>query len=175
MASRPKRSDGLTRRVLRAPLTCYRIADPRFPVVDGTGAALVGGRWNSVGEPVVYASLSFSGAIVEQLAHSGIGQLPPRVFVTITLPRGVRVCEPLPVALRGWDDDDCVASRRIGRAWLREASAVALIVPSKTAAPIERHVLLNPLHADFHSLDISAPEVLVWGARLRARAGRRAK
>jgi hypothetical protein len=32
----------------------YRIADSRHPVWSGTGAMLVGGRFNSPGRPVIY-------------------------------------------------------------------------------------------------------------------------
>jgi RES domain-containing protein len=33
----------------------YRIASSKHPVWDGTGAAILGGRWNSAGRPVIYA------------------------------------------------------------------------------------------------------------------------
>lgn len=42
------------------------------PLWDGTGAALVGGRWNSPGRPVIYGSLSYSCAMLEMLAHASI-------------------------------------------------------------------------------------------------------
>ncbi|WP_244129506.1 RES domain-containing protein, partial [Burkholderia gladioli] len=34
----------------------YRIADRRHPVWSGTGSMLVGGRFNSPGQPVIYAA-----------------------------------------------------------------------------------------------------------------------
>ncbi len=174
MALPPKRTavPSLSERVLLAPIQCYRIGDPRFPLMDGVGAALVGGRWNSVGRPVVYASLSFGGALIEQLAHASIGRLPPRVYVAIVVPIGLRVCEPEADALAGWDRDDFVTSRRIGHTWLDAGRAVALIVPSKTGAPFERHIILNPWHADFPTLIVSQPERLEWDARLHTRAAR---
>lgn len=172
LAPNRARTTELAERVLREPLHCYRIGDPRFPLMDGAGAALVGGRWNSVGRPVVYASLSFGGALIEQLAHASIGRLPPRVYVAIVVPTGLRVCEPEADALAGWDRDDFVASRRIAHAWLDAGRAVALIVPSKTGAPFERHIILNPRHADFPALVVSPPERLEWDARLHTRAAR---
>ena len=170
--SKRARAPELPERVLMAPLHCFRIGDPRFPLMDGVGAALIGGRWNSVGRPVVYASLSFGGALIEQLAHAGIGRLPPRVYVLITVPSGFRVAEPDTNALAGWDRDDFVAGRRIGHAWLESGRTVALIVPSKTGAPFERHVILNPRHADFPALVVSPLERLAWDARLDVRAPR---
>lgn len=156
-------------RTLDAPLACYRIADPRFPVMDGAGAALVGGRWNAIGQPVVYASLSFGGALIEQLVHAGVGRLPPRVHVRITIPAGVRVAAPAPGALAGWDSDDFVAARRIGRVWLHDRAAVALVVPSKSAAPFERNVVINPLHRDYRRLVVTPPAALDWDPRLKRR------
>ena len=43
----------------------YRIGDGRHPLWDGTGAALIGGRWNSPGRPLIYASLIYGGAMLE--------------------------------------------------------------------------------------------------------------
>ena len=59
-----------------APLTAYRIADRRHPIFDGAGATQQGGRWNSPGRPLIYASETFAGALLEQLARANIGTLP---------------------------------------------------------------------------------------------------
>lgn len=134
--------------------------------MDGVGAAAFGGRWNSVGRRVVYASLGFGGALIEQLVHAGIGRLPPRVYVTIVIPSGVQICELSADALRGWDDDSFAVSRRAGHVWLDASHAVACITPSKAAAPFERNVLINPAHAAIGSLRISKPRALVWDDRL---------
>ncbi len=53
----------------------YRIADRRHPIWDGTGAALLGGRWNSPGHPAIYGSPSSACAMLELLAHTGIGRI----------------------------------------------------------------------------------------------------
>jgi RES domain-containing protein len=55
----------------------YRIASSRHPVWDGTGAAILGGRWNSAGQPVIYASVTYAGAMLEVLAHTNTGKVPP--------------------------------------------------------------------------------------------------
>ena len=47
----------------------FRIADSRHPVWSGTGAMLVGGRFNSPGRPVIYGALSFAGAMLEVLGQ----------------------------------------------------------------------------------------------------------
>jgi putative toxin-antitoxin system antitoxin component (TIGR02293 family) len=48
----------------------WRIADGRFDPFIPVGAALVGGRWNSPGLGVIYASRSYAGAMLECLAHA---------------------------------------------------------------------------------------------------------
>jgi RES domain-containing protein len=48
----------------------FRVADRRFPLFDGTGARIVGGRWNSPGRPLIYAAETFAGALLEVLVHS---------------------------------------------------------------------------------------------------------
>jgi len=54
----------------------FRIDDSRHPIWDGGGAALVGGRWNSPGNPVIYGSLSYACALLEVLVHANIGRIP---------------------------------------------------------------------------------------------------
>jgi RES domain-containing protein len=73
-------------------LLIYRIADERHPIWDGTGAALIGGRWNSPGQPVIYGSLSYSCAMLEILAQANIGRKPKtHQFVIAQVPEGVSV------------------------------------------------------------------------------------
>ena len=65
----------------------WRIADGRFDPFSAIGASLVGGRWNSPGLGVIYASCTFAGAMLECLAHAGIGRVPRNhVAVDIVIP-----------------------------------------------------------------------------------------
>ena len=56
----------------------YRIADRRHPIWDGTGAALLGGRWNSPGRPAIYGSLSSACAMLEILDMPASDAFPAR-------------------------------------------------------------------------------------------------
>ena len=56
--------------------TVYRLAKRRYPVYDGSGAALEGARWNSPGRILIYASEHYATAILEKLVHAGRTQLP---------------------------------------------------------------------------------------------------
>ena len=57
-------------------MDAYRIADDRHPIFDPGGAALNGGRWNSIGKRVIYASESYAAAMLEVLAHRNGPRLP---------------------------------------------------------------------------------------------------
>jgi RES domain-containing protein len=146
---------------------CYRLSDPRYPDLDGIGASMVPGRWNALGTRVVYAGATFAGAVLEALAHAGIGRLPPREWRRIEIPAGVLVTTVTAEDVPDWDAPECRASHAFGTAWVTAGTSVALFVPSKPGAPIEQAVVLNPAHPDFARLLVSAPQPHVWDLRLR--------
>lgn len=144
-----------------------RIADKRHPVWDGTGAGLFGGRWNSPGRMVIYASQSYSCAMLELLVHSNIGRVPlTHQSVTVEVPKSVMVekkeLTQLPV---GWDGESNSISRAIGDQWLEEKRSVILLVPS-VVVNMECNAVINPLHPDFNRLIVSDPVPVVWDKRL---------
>jgi len=166
--ARPKAATSTPAQAL--PWQAWRIADGRFDPFSPVGASLVGGRWNSPGLGVVYASRSFAGAMLECLAHAGIGRVPrTHVAVEITIAAAVAVERPdardLPA---GWDHADLRLARAFGDAWIRELRTAVLVVPSVVARR-EGTVLINPRHRDFSAIVASAPEPVVWDARLFAR------
>ncbi len=145
----------------------WRIADGRFDVFSAVGASLVGGRWNSPGLGVIYASRSYAGAMLECLAHAGIGRMPrTHAAIEIAIAAAVRVEQhgesDLPVR---WDHADLHVARAFGDAWIREQRTAVLVVPSVVARR-EMNVLLNPRHADFKKIVAGSPEPVVWDARL---------
>ena len=148
----------------------WRIADGRFDVFSPVGASLVGGRWNSPGLGVIYASRSYAGAMLECLAHAGIGRVPrSHVAIEIAIAATVRVERHDESSLpAGWDHADLPVARAFGDAWVRERRTAVLVVPSVVARR-EGNVLLNPQHADFKKVVAGSPEPVVWDARLFGR------
>jgi len=145
----------------------YRIGDERHPLWDGTGAALVGGRWNSPGRPLVYGSLSYACAMLEILAHANIGRIPlTHRYVIADVPDGVTVerhdQNTLPY---GWDAENNSSARSFGDLWLSEARSAVLLVPS-VVAKLEWNALVNPAHPDARQLPLSTAEKVVWDKRL---------
>jgi RES domain-containing protein len=153
-------------RALDEPLHVIRLHDPRFDALDSTGARVHGGRWNSPGAEIVYAALTYGGAILETRVHANVRMPPPREIAVITIPAGIRVAELTADDVKGWDDADAVASRAAGDAWIAAAHTVALIVPSKAGAPLERNVALNLHHADARKLSVKSLGDVPWDMRL---------
>jgi len=132
-------------------LTLWRLVRPEFaPGLDGKGAELYGGRWNSPGLPAVYCARHLSLAILEYFVHipaqmRRVGAMPLLSAVRLQVPaeavEALADADPVRLADAAW-------CRERGDAWFREGHAVGLSVPS-AVVPQERNVVLNPRHADF--------------------------
>jgi RES domain-containing protein len=145
----------------------FRIADTRHTVWSGTGAMLVGGRFNSPGRPVIYAASTFAGAMLEVLVHARIGKVPKtHGWVEAAVPDDVRVelhsAESLP---GGWDAPAHQAAKEFGDAWLTESRTAILIVPS-VVVRAEFNVLVNPAHPEATRIVVTEPQPVVWDERL---------
>jgi RES domain-containing protein len=148
-------------------MRCFRIGDARFPLFDGTGARLCGGRWNSPGRGMIYAAETYAGAILEVLVHANLNRLPrSHAVVTIEIPGDLVVERLLASALPGWDATNQAASRALSDRWLSDARTAVLLVPSLVTQGREHNVLLNPAHADFPRITCTPPEPVVWDNRL---------
>ncbi len=151
-------------------LECYRLADRdrhKTYVADdlsGAGAKATGGRWNAVGDALVYASETQALACLETVVHLNAAGLPlNRYLVGVTIPDDVwgaartEGAGRLPV---GWDADPSGrASIQFGSAWIRSGVCAVLRVPS-VVVPDEYNVLINPLHPDCRG--IRARKIRKW-------------
>ena len=173
MASPPKCSvrarskSAAGKQALAQTWQAWRIADGRFDPFSPVGASLVGGRWNSPGLGVIYASRSYAGAMLECLAHAGIGRVPrTHVAVEVAVAEAVAVERHEERGLpAGWDHADLRVARAFGDAWIRELRTAVLVVPSVVARR-EGNVVINPQHPDFSGIVARTPEPVVWDARL---------
>jgi RES domain-containing protein len=148
-------------------MRAFRVADRRFPLFDGTGARIVGGRWNSPGRPLIYAAESFAGALLEVLVHSNLGRAPrTHAAIEITIPETIPIESARGADLAGWDAEEQRVSRDFGNRWLKEQRSCVLLVPSLVTRGREHNVLINPDHGDFGQIVASAPEDLQWDKRL---------
>lgn len=145
----------------------FRIGDSRHTIWDDTGAAMVGGRWNSPGQPVIYGALSYAGAMLEILVHANIGRVPVThgyvvAEVADSVPAERIAAHSLPA---GWDSDDITIARQLGDRWRQEAKTALLLVPS-VVTRLEWIAVVNPLHPDARQFSVSQAQPVVWDQRL---------
>jgi len=121
----------------------YRLAKAAFIALDGEGARLFGGRWNSPGRPMIYAAASPSLAVLEVLVHLDLPiDLMPDDYrlLAIDIPDDAEVERPERTPP---DAEACLA---LGDDFLARGAALALIVPS-VVVPQERNALINVRHS----------------------------
>jgi RES domain-containing protein len=131
----------------------------------GVGAAIAGGRWNSVGVRVAYTSQHRSLALLEMQVHLRADQVPDDLaLVAIDVPDAlVTTLARLP---SGWNALPwSTAAREAGDRWVARAESLALRVPS-VVVPGESNVLINPAHAAFGRVRIARPEGFGFDRRL---------
>jgi RES domain-containing protein len=144
----------------------YRIADGRYPVMDGEGARVAGGPWNSPGHALVYTCETFAGSMLEVLIHMNRLKLPKnRVYVEIHIEDRM-ISRILAEGLPGWDTEDQIVSRAFGDKWLRDRRSLGLLVPNMATQGVERNLLINPHHPEFSQLAVTGPVDVHWDARL---------
>jgi len=132
--------------------------------LDGKGAELKGGRWNSPGLPVVYTSAHLSLAVLEVLVHLEVDfeDLPEDyVSVEIDVPGKIRPA----VFNNNIDIHNTLETRNYGDRWLMSAQSAALDVPS-AVVPKERNVCLSPKHAEFVTIQTVSTEPFSFDQRL---------
>lgn len=158
MASRPR------------PSRAFRISDRRHEIFDGMGAYLNGARWNSPGRRIIYAAETFSGAMLEILAHTRTGKMPrTHAWIEIEIPPEASAENVEPEDLPGWDAEDAGHARSFGDRWYREQRSLILIVPSVVSRGLERNLLINQDHPELRLLRPGPPRELLWDTRLVTR------
>ena len=147
----------------------WRICRERYAAeaFNGNGARLFGGRWNSPGTPMVYASSSLALAAIELFVHLEPNQQPADlVSVAALLPGGEPAQRLDPDQLPAtWWTDDFEPLRALGDRWIREKTSLAIEVPS-AALRVEWNVLVNPLHPKIAELKIDPPQPFHFDARM---------
>jgi RES domain-containing protein len=145
----------------------WRIVRRRFAseAATGEGARLFGGRWNSRGVRVVYASTSLALAAIETFVHIEPNLLPEDlVSIEGEIPEATKTGKLDPKTLQT-PRANSEAMQRLGDDWIRKSETVALSVPS-AAVRGEWNVLLNPAHPDFRKIKFRKPEAFEFDARM---------
>ena len=136
-------------------ITAWRITPAKYQetAFDGAGAEEYGGRFNSVGVPVVYTSATLSLATLEVLTRTNKrSRLAGRVCLPVTFEeRHVTTYAASDLPDR-WDARPYEpGSQAVGDEWARSEASLVLRVPS-VVVPSENNYLINPKHPDFDDL-----------------------
>lgn len=151
----------------------WRIAQETrdYPANDlsGAGAATVGGRWNSPGRAVVYASRSVAPAYLETLAHLGRSVPRNRFLIRLTIPddlwRKALWAKQKELPKRWRAEPAGIGSMQFGDKWLAGMKSALLCVPS-VIVPEDANVLINPLHEDAAVIRARIERQLIYDPRL---------
>jgi RES domain-containing protein len=128
----------------------WRIARAPYQVLDGEGARLNGGRWNSEGKAVVYTSATLSLAALEYLVHIEPLLAPDDlVAIEISLPDEQSLgTDVAPEQFPAGDWQQYPAPEwqaQLGDMWVDDSTFLWLAVPS-AVVPQEYNILINPAH-----------------------------
>jgi RES domain-containing protein len=131
----------------------------------GEGAARTGGRWNSKGVPMIYASSTKSLATLESLVHLN----PPVAFKYVAFPLKfddalVEILSANKLPADWQAEPPPPSTKAIGDAWAKAARSAVLAVPSVITG--ETNYLLNPAHRGFKEINIGAREPFAFDPRL---------
>jgi len=133
-------------------IPAYRLIKSKYAgnPLDPDGAKRYGGRWNSKGVVMVYASDSIALAALEKLVHlHQTDILSAFTLCTLTLPKTQVMVLDTKVLPSDWRKDPISESTMaIGDEWMRSLKSLGLWVPS-TIIPEQSNLLVNPDHPDF--------------------------
>ena len=133
----------------------FRIANTAFSDdLSGTGAKLLGGRWNSRGMPILYTSGHISLALVEMLVNTQFKDyIIPLDLLSIQLPENIEFAEISFKKLKTNWVKDFEYTRFMGDEFLKDKQSLLLKIPSAVIHE-EHNFLVNPLHPDFKKVKI---------------------
>jgi RES domain-containing protein len=139
----------------------YRISLTAFAdQIDGEGAKLYGGRWNQVGDSVLYTAETLSLAVLETIVHVDQRRKMERSLLVLSAPDD-SCSETLTDLPADWHVYPYpAATANVGSQWIKEKRSLLLKVPSSVTAQLDQdlwqyNVLVNPNHPDFHKITVN--------------------
>lgn len=140
--------------------------------LSGAGAAKSPGRWNDIGQPVLYTAPTIAIAVLETAAHIDDGGLPlNRYLVEITVPdttwsaRDILDTSKLDITWSAIPSGR--GSVKPGSDWIRGGTAALLVVPS-VIVPEESAVIINTGHPDAAGLKARIVRLFEYNRLFRA-------
>lgn len=150
-------------------MDAWRICRDAYQPLDGEGARLNGGRWNSVGVPLVYLSTSLSLAALELLVHVEPLLAPADlVAMKLDVPAVASLSAYVPVEKLPADWREYPApswEAELGDEFVADGKFLWLGVPSAIITE-EFNVLLNPAHPDARQVKVLSVDPFRFDHRL---------
>lgn len=150
----------------------FRLAKSEYiSDLSGRGAEKSGGRWNSIGMPIVYTSESRALCTAEIAVHTGLGNMPVGyILATLEIPDNAITIH---VDYNKLDADwrsfpHAHSTQEIGDRFIRDNEALILKVPS-VVVPGDYNYLINPNHKDIRGIKIIDKVPFVFDERLFSR------
>jgi RES domain-containing protein len=136
----------------------FRLSSSRYAEdLSVKGAELYGGRWNSIGTPVVYTASSRALAMAEVAVHLHIQKIPmDMMMVELYLPEDSLTALPIQELKNNWEMFPySIQTQQIGDEFIRENRFLGLKVPSAVVNG-DFNYLINPRH-------VESPKIKVVG------------
>lgn len=148
----------------------YRVANRKYKTqtLSGIGAEKVGGRWNLKGSKAVYCSENVSLALLEYYVNTqNIKTLPKSILLAVIDVPETFVIEKLEELPENWNAYPYTENTsKTFTSKVKNPNFFGLKVPS-AVVPMEHNVILNPLHPDFHFVNILEFMTLPLDRRLK--------
>ena len=149
----------------------YRIVQEHWAAtaLDGEGARLYGGRWNSPGVAAVYLAESRALAALEILVHAPREALRLNwIVIELEVPDAWIDNVPPSKLPAAWRLQPSSRQTQIfGTRWLQAYQNLSLLLPS-VVVPEEHSLLLNPLNPHIRDLKPGKPQPFSFDPRLAA-------
>ena len=149
----------------------YRIVQEHWALtaLDGEGARLYGGRWNSPGVAAVYLAESRALAALEILVHAPREALRLNwIVIELEVPDAWIDNVPSSKLPTAWRLQPSSRQAQIfGTRWLQAYQNLSLLLPS-VVVPEEHSLLLNPLNPHIRDLKPGKPQPFSFDPRLAA-------
>ena len=147
----------------------YRIAKTQYiNDLSGEGARLFGGRWNKVGDVMLYFSQNLSLSLLEIIVHVEYAKLPlDYSFLEVEIPdSSIKNIQSIHFIEPKWSTEAAVNQlQMLGSNWLKRKESLAMRVPSAVMHQ-ENNILINPLHKDIAKLKIIKIDKMDFDPRL---------
>lgn len=134
--------------------------------LTGTGAAIVGGRWNNKDFPALYLGENPAICCLEHFVNASGPPSTPLVLARIELPEDEDLYWTPDNLPPGWDSKPAdTPSMEFGTAWLKSLSHLGLIVPS-AVLPVQKNIVINPRHPACADIKIKEVQDFFYDARM---------